>query len=180
MHGTQHRLFSLALLASCLALAACAGPARIDADFDFGAVDSYAWKEPPSYASPAAGGEPGELDDLARRVQRQLERRGIELVAKPRARVLLSATLRIETRVEQLDPNYSVYSAQQFEVCTMTLDVYDRERRQLVWSDRTTRRLRTTGHRFGRRLAEEFSPTDQPRDWQIHDMVDELIARLPR
>ena len=163
-------------------LAGCAGghPQLLDPDFDFGDVVSYAWKEAPRFDGGRAEGEDDELRDLERRVERDLERRGIRLVAKERAQIVLSVSIAIETRERPLDPNYSVYSAEEFEVATLTLDVYDRKSRTLVWSDREQRRLRTIGQRFGGRLAEDFTPTDEQRDWQVYGMVDALLARLPR
>ncbi len=86
----------------------------------------------------------------------------------------------VDRRTRALDPNYSVYSAEEFEVATLTLDVYDRKSRTLVWSDREQQRLRTTGQRFGGRLAEDFTPTAEHRNWQVYGMVDALLARLPR
>ena len=161
-------------------LAGCAGAPTTDVTYDFAAVRSYAWKEPVRYADGVESGEEGELSDFERRVRRVLERRDVLLVPKPRAEVLLSGRILVERRPRALDPNYSVYSAEEFEVATLTLDVYDRKSRTLVWSDREQQRLRTTGQRFGGRLAEDFTPTDEQRDWQVYGMVDALLARLPR
>jgi len=161
-------------------LAGCAGAPTTDVTYDFAAVRSYAWKEPVRYADGVESGEEGELSDFERRVRRVLERRDVLLVPKPRAEVLLSGRILVERRTRALDPNYSVYSAEEFEVATLTLDVYDRKSRTLVWSDREQRRLRTIGQRFGGRLAEDFTPTDEQRDWQVYGMVDALLARLPR
>jgi hypothetical protein len=171
------RLLSSALLA--ITLAGCAGGPGPASDFDFGGVTTYAWKEPASFGRGATDGEQGELADFERRVQRMLERRGIELVAKDRAQILLSGQILIDERTHELDPNYSVYSAERFEVAILSLEVYDRKNRKLVWTDDEESRLRTTGRRFGRRLVEEFSATDEVRRWRIYDMVDALLARLP-
>lgn len=176
---TEHgRLQPLWLIASVLA--GCAGAPTMDATYDFAAVRSYAWKEPVRYANGVESGEEGELSDFERRGRRVLERRDVLLVPKPRAEILLSGQILVERRTRALDPNYSVYSAEEFEVATLTLDVYDRKSRTLVWSDREQQRLRTTGQRFGGRLAEDFTPTAEHRNWQVYGMVDALLARLPR
>jgi len=175
MKHPLRRTLPASLLA--FAFAACASPPEYD--YHFGEVDSYAWKEPPGFASGTDVGQSGELADFERRVERRLERRGIDLVPKDRAQIVLSGQIRIDTRTHELDPNYSVYSAERFEVAILQLQVYDRAERRLVWSGEEEQRLRTTGHRFGRRLVEEFSDTDEPRQWRIYDMVDKLIDRLP-
>ncbi|MGC6489475.1 MAG: hypothetical protein ACON4Z_17650 [Planctomycetota bacterium] len=160
-------------------LASCAGAPRgvVDPGFDFGDVVSYAWKEAPRFA---AGADDGELRAFERRVERVLERRGIGLVEKRRAQVLLSGAIAIEERERQLDPNYSVHSAEKYELAVMTLEVYDRRRRALVWADDEPLPLRTVGRRFGRRLVEDWTPTGDDRRWRVDDMVDALLARLPR
>ena len=176
----------LSLLAAAAALgSACAGaPANVlDPAFDFGAVISYAWKEPPRFAAGAVGdGRDGDdaLRDLERRVARVLARRGIEQVQKERAQVVLSGALAIDTRERPLDPNYSVYSSEQYEVATLTLEVYDRRRRALVWTDAESLPLRTVGRRFGRRLVEDWTPTGDERRWRVDAMVDAVLERLPR
>lgn len=171
------RLLPPAVLA--LVLVGCTGAPGASTNFDFGNVTTYAWKEPPTFARGTTDGENGELADFERRVQRVLERRGIELVAKDRAQILLSGQILIDNRTHELDPNYSVYSAEQFEVAILSLEVFDKKNRSLVWTDDEERRLRTTGRRFGRRLVEEFSETGEERKWRIYDMVDELLKRLP-
>ena len=161
-------------------LAGCAGAPTTDVTYDFAAVRSYAWKEPVRYADGVESGEEGELSDFERRVRRVLERLDVLLVPKPREEVLLSGRILVERRTRAIDPNYSVYSAEEFEVATLTLDVYDRKSRTLVWSDREQRRLRTTGQRFGGRLAEDFTPTDEQRVDHAVDLPVALLARLPR
>ena len=184
LDGMTPHLRLLSHLAAAAALfAACAGaPANVlDPAFDFGAVLSYAWKEPPRFAAGAADEDgDGALRDLERRVARVLARRGIEQVQKERAQVVLSGALAIDTRERPLDPNYSVYSAEQYEVATLTLQVYDRRRRALVWTDAESLPLRTVGRRFGRRLVEDWTPTGDERRWRVDAMVDALLERLPR
>jgi len=162
-------------------LAGCAGghPQLLDPDFDFGDVVSYAWKEAPRFDGGMAEGEDDELRDLERRVERDLERRGIRLVAKERAQIVLSGTITVETRERPLDPNYSVYASEQYEVATITLEVYQRAARKLVWADQETLPLRTVARRFGRRLVEDWSETGDERRWRVDEMVDALVGRLP-
>ena len=178
-------LLRIILSTAALALASsCAGTPDnvLDPDFDFGGVVSYAWKEAPRFAAAATAtdGEEDELRDFERRVERVLERRGIGLVPKERAQIVLSGSVGVETRERPLDPNYSVYSAEQYEVATITLEVYDRRRRELVWADDESSPLRTVGRRFGRRLVEDWAPSGEERRWRIYDMVDALLARLPK
>ena len=82
-------------------------------------------------------------------------------------------------RERPLDPNYSVYASEQYEVATITLEVYQRAARKLVWADQETLPLRTVARRFGRRLAEDWSETGDERRWRVDDMVDALVGRLP-
>ena len=177
-----HPIKKLALPLSLAALmTACVGghPQLLDPDFDFGDVVSYAWKEAPRFDGGMAEGEDDELRDLERRVERDLERRGIRLVAKERAQIVLSGTIAVETRERPLDPNYSVYASEQYEVATITLEVYERAARKLVWTDQETLPLRTVARRFGRRLVEDWSETGDERRWRVDDMVDALVGRLP-
>lgn len=168
-------LSALLLVAS----AGCAGTHGVASDYDFADVATYAWRQPPKFAKGTKDGEEEELRDFERRVQRVMERRGIELVPKDRAQILLAGEVRVDQRTQTMDPNYSVYSAEQYEMAILTLEAFDRTKRQLVWTDSEELRLRTTGRRFGRRLVEEFTETGDERRWRIYDMVDALLARWP-
>ena len=172
------RLLLLALLA-CAVTGCASNRGVLDPDFDFAGITSYAWRDAPSYAGGSTD-HPGELADFERRVQRVLEERGVQLVAKSDAQVLLTGVLSVVRRVEQSDPNFTNWTTTEYEVGTMTIEVYDRQRRKRVWSDELSRRLRDTARAFGGRLGNPMVETGERRDWRIYDMVDELLARLPK
>lgn len=164
----------------CCALAACAGVAtRGERDYDFAAVTSYGWKDPPQLlgmTDPAE--ETAVLGELQRRVDRLLERRGMTRVDKGDAQVLLVATIRVDTAVQQNDPQFSLYVAEEYERATLRIDVYDRMRRRLVWSGERTDRLRYTARAIGGTVM-RFTPVDAPREWHVEPMVERIVGATP-
>jgi hypothetical protein len=150
-----------------------------DRSFDFAVVRNYAWKEPPQFVGDAEDDDvEGLLTQAQRRIDRALTRRGIALVDKSEADVVLSAKLRVETRVQDNDPQFAVFVAEEYEVGTLELEIFERLQRRSVWSGRSHDRLRyssraTTG------VEVRFVPTDEPRTWHLDDMVDRITAQLP-
>lgn len=164
----------------CCAFAACAGVATTSApDYDFAAATTYAWKDPPQLlgeADPAE--EAAVLGELQRRVDRLLERRGMKLVDKGAAQVLLAAAIRIDTSVQQNDPQFSLYVAEEYERATLRIEVYDRPRRRLVWSGERTDRLRYTSHAIGGTVM-RFTPVTAGREWHVEPMVERIVDAMP-
>lgn len=175
---TARSTFVLLPLASLLC--GCAGAPGWNADFAFDDVRAFAWKEPVQWIGADDEDQETVLSDFERRVGRNMQRMEINDGPPEQAQILLSGALRIETRTHQMDPVYSIYSEEQFEVATMTLQIYDRRGRDLIWSDQEELRICTTGHRFRKSRDEEWRATNHPRNWQIYTMVDALITRIPR
>lgn len=172
--------FTPVMLSLALSLCSCAGAPGWSADFAFGEVRAYAWKEPLRWTGARDEDQETVLSDFQRRVGRNMKRLEISDGPAEQAQILLRGELGIETRTHQMDPVYSIYSEEQFEVASMTLEIYDQRGRDLIWTDREELRICTTGHRFRRTRDEEWRKTNHPRHWQIYAMVDALIARIPR
>jgi hypothetical protein len=166
--------------AFCLAASGCSGvDTDRDRSFDFAAVRNYAWKEPPQFAGDAAGDDAEVLlTQVQRRIDRALTRRGIGLVDKPEADVVLSSKLRIETRVQDNDPQFAVFVAEEYEIAVLELEIFARAERRSVWSGRSQDRLRYVS-RGTSGVEVRFVPTDEPRSWHLDDMVDRITAKLP-
>jgi len=164
----------------CLAIPGCAGVATDrDGSFDFAAVRNSAWKEPPQFAGDAGDDDAEQLlTQVQRRIDRALTRRGIGLVDKPEADVVLNATLRIETRVQDNDPQFAVFVAEEFEIATLEIEIFERVLRRSVWSGSSHDRLRYLS-RATSGVEVRFVPTDEPRSWHLDDMVDRITAKLP-
>lgn len=170
------------LPSACLGLlalsCACSGTDHVvDPGFDFAAVTSYAWKEEPKFLSTDVADE-ALLRTLERRIERLLSDRGVPTVQKSAADVVLSSTLGVSKQLERKDRQYSSYASEEIEIGTLTLQIFDRQRRKLVWSAETSARLRVSGKAFGG-LVQRIEPTDEPRVWPIEKMVEELVELLP-
>ena len=168
------------LLPLALLLCSCASAPSWDAGFAFDDVRVYAWREPAQWSGANDEDQERVLNEFERRVDRALQRMEVSDGPAEQAQILLSGALRIETRTHQMDPVYSIYSEEQYEVAIMTLQIRDRRGIDIIWSDREEVRICTTGHRFRRSRDEEWRKTDYPRNWQIFAMVDALIDRIPR
>ena len=170
---------ALTAISALLLLSACADVELRDPDFNFAAVQSFAWKQKPQVLADSAVGDDNALYQLERDVERELKRRGIREVLKSRADVVLSATLRVDKEIYEVDPHFSQFAAREVEKGTLAIEVFDRARRRLVWFGEEQRDLRTTRRAFGG-LVQQWVPVDEPRMWNMEQMVAELLARLPQ
>ncbi|MFK7741549.1 MAG: DUF4136 domain-containing protein [Planctomycetota bacterium] len=150
-----------------------------DPNYAFGDVTTFAWRAAPRYAAGAATGELDHLRTLENRIERQLDARGIRLVPKKRAHIVVSATLAVETGTESTDRTYATYASEQFEEGILTVQVFDRAKRKLIWAGEGRERLRVKARSFGQLVA-RYEPTNEPRVWPIEKMVDRVLARIPR
>lgn len=173
----QHRV--RAGVAMLLALAGCQG-VRSDADpsFDFAGVRTFAWRGEPSFRGTV---EPGEdelvLGQVKTLVEHELRRRGLTQVEKSNADVVIDAAVRVDTRVQQNDPLYSVFTVEQYELATLDLEMYARLQRQRVWEGKATDRLRYSARGVG--LQPQFVSTGEPRNWHVEDLVRRVASALP-
>lgn len=166
-------------VALIFALAGCQGVrSDVDPTFDFAAVRTFAWREEPSFGGIA---DPGEdevvLGQVKALVEHELRSRGLTQVEKPAADVVIDAAVRVETRVQQNDPLYSVFTVEQYEQATLDLEMYARLQRQRVWAGKATDRLRYSARGVG--LQPRFVSTGEPRNWHVEDLVRRVAGALP-
>ena len=161
-------------------LAACSGVDTVrDSSFDFDAVTSYAWKEGPRMTGTSDRDEEDRLlQQLRQRIDFNLEQRGWKQVEKAAADVVISARVRIETRVQQNDPNFALYVAEEYEQAILEIEVFNRLARKSVWRGQREDRLRYTSRAIGG-VHQRFEPTGELRQWHIDKMADRVLDRLP-
>lgn len=168
-----------ALLALLAMAAACSSVIRVsDPSFSLEGVTGFAWRDAPRFAGEVPDDADALLAEVRRHTRRALEAHGVRAVDKAESQIVLSATLQIRVDVEKNDRNYALHESTQFEHAVLTLQVFDRAQRKLVWEGETSRRLRASAQAFGG-LVQRWEPTGEARNWQLRTMVEELLAHLP-
>jgi Domain of unknown function (DUF4136) len=171
-------------IASITASFACSG-VRVNTDYDpkadFSNVRSYAWFDERS-------GVEGDRQDvtslLDRRVRRavdaELQRKGIALVDKSSAKVLVSYHLGVETKLDVNTINsgygYGAYgrsggmitttTVTEYQEGTLLIDVIDPSAKQLVW--------RGSGQA---RVHQRSTPEE--REARVDEAVKEILEKFP-
>lgn len=160
-----------------VALTACSSSTRrVDPTYDFAAIETFAWKEPPRLAAEGPGEE--LLRGLTHAVERTLEKRGVTAIEKQQADVVVSATLTVTTEIYELDPNFTQFEAEEVEQGVLTIEVFDRINRRSVWVGEQRRDLRVLRRAFGG-LTRTWSEVSEPRQWHIERLVAAVLDDLP-
>ncbi len=167
------------------ALTGCHGfPARVEVD-ESGRLDRF---EAFEWNGDAASKLPelveGDAAELARRIQAALqpalEELGLRLDPTAESKVIVAYELSVESRVRDLHPYFTQDVAEEIESGTMTLELRDGASDEVLFrGTATTDDLRTAARSRGL-FTSELTPTHDPREWPIEDLVHALARRLRR
>lgn len=164
---------TLALAAASL-LAACSG-VRVEGDssFRFSPEDRYAWR--PSSRT-VSGDEGIPVEAMRRAIDRELGERGLRVVPRAQAGLLLELNLGVETKVVSNDPYFDLYAREMREDGVVRLEVTDAETDAKRWAGETRVRLRFSAHSMTGVIGSDWVETDKPRQWRIREVASRLLA----
>ncbi|MCA8949411.1 MAG: DUF4136 domain-containing protein [Planctomycetes bacterium] len=168
----------LLVLAGSVTGTGCTGvTTERDPSFDFATVDTFAWRQSPSFVADVRTADDDlVLAELERTVNRRLAGLGKKLVtANPG--IVVDARLQVTVEVQRNDPEWALYVAEKYEQAVLVLEFYDPSSRKSLWRAECRDRLRYTAHGIGTTRV-KFTPVDEPRMWHIADMVDRLVTQL--
>ena len=163
------------VLAIATLLASCANmDTQRDPNFDAASVRAFAWKSPPQVSDPTGESNERVIDDVRRTVTREFEARGIERVTAGKADVLVEVMLSVQVRLQENDPNFSLFIAEKWEEGTMTVRLLDPATDRTLWHGSCGHRLRYSARSLGGTVP-TFEPTGQRRDWRTEELVERLV-----
>lgn len=156
----------LALLAACSTIEVSESVGGLERTTD----RTWAW----SVRSPADEPLDGEVRAA---VEARLAELGWERVESPQAALLVDYRTKIEREKRNRDPFFSMYTADELEWGTLTIEVRDASTGEPVWTASARSRLRRSAVTIGP-FATDLTPTDDPRDWRTQERVSAILGRL--
>ena len=168
--------FLTGVVASLLLL--CAGCSSLDVRVTQEAEADLASRE--TYAFRLAVVPDGDAVDekIRRAVDGQLQALGLRSAQRDQAELVVDWSTAIEERTSYKDPYYAAfYSAERYELGTLTLTMRDPETGRVLWEGSTVEKLRDVARGYGVNEL-RFVETNEERYWQIDQRVEALIARF--
>lgn len=167
------------VLATALALTSCQAGFVVQADdFDPTALQTYAWRQPPSLAAEqSTPADEAVLKRLELAVNSELSRMGLDRADAATADVLVDARLSVVERLQKNDPVFSLWVAEKWEEGFVAVEFLEQATMRSLWFGEISHRLRYTAHAIGTH-APTFSPTDEERLWQIESIVGRILEPL--
>lgn len=167
----------LALLTGCTAVQVAGHP-----EFVVRTRQTYAWSPASLAALETELSGPEEtltVEALRGAVDDQL--RALDLVETTRGRcdLVLEAEVLVEAGTRTNDPYFDSFVAERYEDGRLRLTLRSRRDGELWWSGEAVQRLRITAYSTGG-LDLAFQPTNRVREWDVEDLVDDILGALPR
>ena len=163
-------LLLLALLAACSAVRVAGDP---DLRLERGA--RYAW----SSTSENGIDEDVPLDRYLDAVADELELRGVSRATTASADYLVDVAVEIETRIQQNDPVFSLYTAHEVEDARVTVRILEAGADRVLWAGECVHELRTTARSLGG-TPPLWESLDRQREWLPDAQVERIFERLAR
>lgn len=182
--GRSPRARGLAGVAmSCLVAAMAASCASVkiegDADFRVEGGDTYYW-DFPLVSDPSGLGQPGlPWDDFSNAIESELSLLGVERAPRAEARWRLRLDLDVEVKYQNHDPYYSLYIAEKYEDGSVSLEWIDPSTGLTAWRSVSRHKLRDLERTMGGPVVHHWTPTGDPRDWHIDDVVTRILESVP-
>lgn len=157
------RLLTAAAL--CAALAACSGlevRSQHEPNVDFASFTTYAWA-----SAIAANDLEAEVIDVVRpEVDRILASKGLSLVDRTEATVVVEEHLIVEQVTRANDPYYAFDRYTTYERGTLLLDLIDPGSSEVVWRGSATSKL-------------DEKADDESRGERVRDAIGRMLDRYP-
>jgi len=166
------------LLLAGLLLAACSSAPKAESEFFVavppGHFSTYAWLDEENREQ-----SDRDLDAAIRRaIDTELERLGQRKAATSDADLIVSYSTEIESEDRESDPYVTGHVAEQIEFGILSIELLDVNAGTPLWKGSTREQLRISAVLFGGVTANQFSPTDAARNWNVEPRVAATIASL--
>lgn len=164
----------LSVLSSCASV-----QTQGDPDFRIVGGDTYAW-DFPLRDFPDPSGTPGlPWEEFSSAIESELAALGVERVPRDEARWRLRLDLEIEIKYENHDPLYSLYVAEKYEEAIVSLEWLDPSTGEMAWHSESRHTLRDLERTMGGPVVHRWTPTGDPREWRIEDVVTRILESVP-
>ena len=166
---------SLGRAASAGLLVTLASCSSIDVGEPVGTLDTATYR---TWAWSVHVPEEEPLDSEIRgAVEAELGELGLERVAASEASFLVDYWTTVERQKRNRDPYFSMYTADEVELGTITIELRDASTEEAVWTGSGRSRLRRSAVMVGP-FSTGLTPTDDPRDWRAEEKVSAILRRL--